>query len=275
MRWGRDVWPPRPARCTVTRSAAAVIAPSRRPTLPTSRLGSQWTAKIASTSSRAPSASRSTAPPGMTSSAGWKSRRTPIPRSRSASSWALRASPAPSTPATWTSWPQAWQMPSVVDAQGSPVRSPTGRASRSARNATRYAGCSAPRSAISPLTGRVRVAIPAAVRRSATLAVVRVSPRESSGCACRSCCRARSSGARASMLVHRSASRWLSLMSAPTLLAAGRRSCRLRRPSLEGSATSLRGDPSKTGVRSEAGLAAGARTSRGGRRGPRRRAGRG
>jgi hypothetical protein len=53
----------------------------------------------------------------MISSAGWKIARTAIPRSRSPSSLALSASIAPRSAAVWTSWPQAWQTPGVVDAK--------------------------------------------------------------------------------------------------------------------------------------------------------------
>ncbi len=49
VRCGRDVWPPRPLSWTRTRSAAPVIEPSRRPTRPTSREGSQCRANVRET----------------------------------------------------------------------------------------------------------------------------------------------------------------------------------------------------------------------------------
>ena len=76
VRCGREVWPPEPVRRTSIRSAAPVSGPSRSPTCPTSTVGSQCRLKIRSTPSSAPAAIRSRAPPGMTSSAGWKSSRT-------------------------------------------------------------------------------------------------------------------------------------------------------------------------------------------------------
>ena len=66
------------------RSAALVSGPSRSPTWPTSTPGSQCSAKTRSTSSRAPFSRRCSAPPGITSSAGWNSSRTrPDSRPRS------------------------------------------------------------------------------------------------------------------------------------------------------------------------------------------------
>ena len=53
-----------------------MIAPARRPTVPTSDEGSQCSANARSTPSRPPAAITSSAPPGMTSSAGWKTSRT-------------------------------------------------------------------------------------------------------------------------------------------------------------------------------------------------------
>jgi hypothetical protein len=48
------------------------MAPTRVPTRPTSSRGSQCRPKIESTPSTPPAAITSSAPPGMTSSAGWK-----------------------------------------------------------------------------------------------------------------------------------------------------------------------------------------------------------
>lgn len=77
VRCGREVCPPGECRVISTVSAADVIAPARIATLPTSRRGSQCKAKILVTPAIAPVATTSMAPPGMTSSAGWKIRRTP------------------------------------------------------------------------------------------------------------------------------------------------------------------------------------------------------
>ncbi len=72
------------------------------------------------------------APPGCTSSAGWK-----ISRTRPGSAGAAAsASPAPSSIAVCASCPQACITPFTVEAKGSPVSSCMGSASRSARSAT-------------------------------------------------------------------------------------------------------------------------------------------
>ena len=98
-----------------------------------------------STPSRPPWATTSCAPPGMTSSAGWKISRTATPRSRHASSCARSASPAPSSAAGVDVVPAG-----VADARRGPRpragRSgpATGSASRSARSATRYAASRRP-----------------------------------------------------------------------------------------------------------------------------------
>ena len=160
-----------------------------------------------STPSSPPWATTSCAPPGMTSSAGWKISRTAMPRSRQASSWAASARPAPSSAAMWTSCPQAWQMPSWTEAHGRPLRSSTGSASRSARRATRYAASCGPRSATRPVPGSGRTRMPAASSRRATSVVVRVSARASSGCACRSRRTSTSSGASPSTVAARASVR--------------------------------------------------------------------
>ena len=109
-----------------------MIGPTRVPILPTSSRGSQCSAKIRSTPSIAPSATTSIAPPGCTSSAGWK-----ISRTRPGSPGAdASASPAPSSIAVCASCPQACMTPWTVEAKGRPVSSVSGSASMSARNAT-------------------------------------------------------------------------------------------------------------------------------------------
>ena len=72
VRCGRAVCPPGEVSEISTTSHAEVIGPTRVPSLPTSSRGSQCSAKIRSTPSMAPSATMSIAPPGCTSSAGWK-----------------------------------------------------------------------------------------------------------------------------------------------------------------------------------------------------------
>ena len=86
-------------------AAPAAGRPGRR-----RRSGSQCRAKSRSTPSRAPSSTISTAPPGMTSSAGWNSSRTlPVSSPRACSS--ASASAAPTSAAVCTSWPHAWATP--------------------------------------------------------------------------------------------------------------------------------------------------------------------
>ena len=81
--------------------------------------------------------------------------------------------------------------------EGRSARGPAG-ASRSARRATRYAGSAAPRSTTTPLPSSRVGARPAAVSRSATTRLDRVSRRASSGCAWRSRRRPTSSGSSSS-----------------------------------------------------------------------------
>ena len=76
VRCGREVWPPLPMSRTVSASAAPVSGPSRRPTWPTSRLGSQCRPKTWRDAVERAGGDQVSAPPGMTSSAGWKSSRT-------------------------------------------------------------------------------------------------------------------------------------------------------------------------------------------------------
>ena len=94
VRWGREVCPPLPVSSTSRRSAAPVSGPSRRPTVPTSRLGSACSPKIRGDAVERAGLDRHRAPPGMTSSAGWKISRT-RPGSRSATPASAR--PAPSS----------------------------------------------------------------------------------------------------------------------------------------------------------------------------------
>ena len=183
VRWGREVWPPLPESRIVSASAAPVRGPSRRPIRPTSRLGSQCSPKTWSTSSRAPAASRCRAPPGMTSSAGWKSSRTrPASAPRALASASAR--PAPTSPAVCTSCPHACATPGTVLRHGSVTRSSTGRASRSARSATSREPL--PISAITPPPSRWLTAQPVPSSALTTRSEVRSSAQLSSGWACRS-----------------------------------------------------------------------------------------
>ena len=179
VRCGRAVCPPGEVSEISTTSHAEVIGPTRVPSFPTSSRGSQCSAKIRSTPSMAPSATMSIAPPGCTSSAGWKTSRT-----RPGSVGALAsASPAPSSIAVCASWPQACITFGVAEANGSPVDSCSGRASMSARRATQR--LPRPTSHTRPVPpGRVRGSRPAAVSRRPIRAVVRCSARPSSGAAC-------------------------------------------------------------------------------------------
>ena len=105
------MWPPGPERWTSTLSQAAVIDPARSPTCPVVSRGSQWRAKMRSTSLRAPPSMASSAPPGTVSSAGWNTMRTRPGRAGAEAS----ASAAPSRIVAWASWPHAWQAPSIVE----------------------------------------------------------------------------------------------------------------------------------------------------------------
>ncbi len=179
VRCGREVCPPGPCSRNSIRSAVDVMGPTRRPTWPTGTRGSQCRAKTRSTPSNAPAAITSRAPPGMTSSAGWKISRTrPVrPPHR------CRASAAPSTAVVCTSCPQACMMPGTVEANGSPVSSSSGSASMSARRA--MTGSPVPISATTPVPLGSRPAlIPASVSTSRMAALVATSERESSGRAC-------------------------------------------------------------------------------------------
>ena len=80
--------------------------------MPAGTEGSQCSANAREAPSSTPEATTSVAPPGMVSSAGWKTQRTvPGSPSRVASAMAT-----PRTIVVCTSCPQAWQSPSFVDA---------------------------------------------------------------------------------------------------------------------------------------------------------------
>jgi hypothetical protein len=180
VRCGRAVCPPGPDSRTSTRSQAAVIGPTRSPSRPTSRCGSQCRPKIRSTSSSPPASITSCAPPGMTSSAGWKMQRT-RPWGRSGAS--TRASAAPSRIVVCASCPQAWHIPGTVERYGTALASGSGSASRSARSATTRGPV--PTSHHRPLPpGSTFGDRPAADRRSISSRVVSCSARPASGWAC-------------------------------------------------------------------------------------------
>src|SRR3954451_23590104 len=82
----------------------------------------------------APAATRSRAPPGASSSAGWKRKRSSPPGRRSRASASTFA--APSSMAVWPSWPQACMTPGFSDAKSTPLASSIGRGSMSALSAT-------------------------------------------------------------------------------------------------------------------------------------------
>ncbi|SIM31221.1 Uncharacterised protein [Mycobacteroides abscessus subsp. abscessus] len=178
VRCGREVCPPGECRVISTVSAADVIAPARIATLPTSRRGSQCKAKILVTPAIAPVATTSMAPPGMTSSAGWKIRRTPD----GSDGAELSAMAAPSKIAVCASCPQACATFGTVDEYAAPVRSCIGRASMSARSATRGPS-SGPKSQVTPVPpGKTFGLRPASANRAATYSVVACSWRANSGC---------------------------------------------------------------------------------------------
>ena len=119
----------------------------------------------------------SIAPPGISSSAGWKISRSP----RGSSGAPASARAVPSRIAVCASWPQACAALGIVEAYGAPVRSAIGNASMSARNATR-GSWSGPKSQVSPVPpGSTLGLSPASTNRSATNCVVAYSWRPSSG----------------------------------------------------------------------------------------------
>ena len=93
---GREVWPPGPVSVTLRASAAAVIGPDFSPMRPDLQRRVAVQPEHRGDASSQPSASTSSAPPGIISSAGWNTRRT-VPSSPSAASASAR--PAPSTAA--------------------------------------------------------------------------------------------------------------------------------------------------------------------------------
>ena len=181
------MWPPLPVSRTSSASAAPVIGPSRSPTWPTSMVGSQCRQKIRSTPSSAPSLDQpSSAPPGMTSSAGWNSSRT-RPGSRPPRAPRPARGRRRAAPAVCTSCPQACATPGDrCCAHGSVVRSSTGSASRSARRATSGPVAGADVGDQPGVAGSGSSREPASSRRLATRSVVRSSCQDSSGWACRS-----------------------------------------------------------------------------------------
>ncbi len=156
VRCGREVCPPGEVRRSSSMSQAEVIGPTRVPTWPTSRRGSQCSAKMRSTSSRPFAAMTSSAPPGWTSSAGWKTSRT-RPGSRSATEASAR--PAPSSTEVCASCPHMCATPGTCETHGTSVCSCSGRASMSARSATVRGP--EPMSQISPVPGSRRGSRPA------------------------------------------------------------------------------------------------------------------
>ena len=94
-------------------SDADVIAPTRTPTCPTRSFGSQWTAKMRSTPSRAPKSMTSGAPPTMTSSAGWKMKRSGTGNGR-VFWYSAMATAVASVITVWKSWPHACMTPSLT-----------------------------------------------------------------------------------------------------------------------------------------------------------------
>ncbi len=140
------MWPPGRAGATVSMSDAAVIGPLRSPTRPASSDGSQCSAKAqAAGVDQARRRSTSCAPPGMTSSAGWKISRT-RPGSPSRRAISRSARPAPTTIAVCTSWPQAWQTPGSASGRPRPS-GPRAAARRGRRAAGRSAASRAGRRA--------------------------------------------------------------------------------------------------------------------------------
>src|SRR4051795_5083180 len=132
-----------------------------------------------------PAATRSTAPPGAISSAGWKTNRTSPPGSASGSSLSTRA--APSSIAVWPSWPQACMTPGFSEANSTPLCSSIGSASMSARSATTGPGRPVSRCATTPCSAGRSTSRPSPnpSRVRATKSAVSRSWKLSSGWACR------------------------------------------------------------------------------------------
>src|ERR1700757_4090523 len=131
VRCGLDVCPPGEYNVISMESAADVIGPAVTATLPTSNRGSQCSAKILDTPVSTPAAIAPIAPPGISSSAGWKMNRTPTGRSETGAN----ASAVPNKIAVCASCPQACATPGTTEAYWAPVRSDIGSPSMSARSA--------------------------------------------------------------------------------------------------------------------------------------------
>src|SRR5918998_6454555 len=131
-RCGIAPWPPVPLTVISKASAAAIMGPAFVAAFPNGSPGHRCSAKIEPTSSAAPS-STMTLPPPSPSSAGWKKNLTvPFSLSRIPE----RACAAPTSMLVCPSWPQACILPSVPEANGSPVSSWIGNASMSALRPT-------------------------------------------------------------------------------------------------------------------------------------------
>ena len=137
MRCGRDVWPPRPASVTWMRSDAPVIGPSTKADV---TYVEPWGRSAARRCARHPSGrhrrAACSAPPGMTSSAGWKIRRTPTGQGLQL----VKPRPAPrprrQDQRCGRRDRRRGRRRARSSAKASDVVSCTGRASRSARSAT-------------------------------------------------------------------------------------------------------------------------------------------
>ena len=160
------------------------MGPTRRPTSPTSRLGSLCSAKTSSTPFSHPPSMISCAPPGMTSSAGWKISRTPRPADASAVGLGREGQAG-----TQDDGRMQVVAAGVGDAfggrrprQGGPLGDREGvEVGAQGDPVCGFRGPRCPRPRRSPPAGWG--AGPAAVSRSATTRLVRVSRRASSGCA--------------------------------------------------------------------------------------------
>src|SRR5918998_4971315 len=131
-RCGIAPWPPVPLRVISKGPADAIMGPAFVAAFPNGSPGHRCSAKIEPTSSAAPS-STMTLPPPSPSSAGWKKNLTvPFSLSRIPE----RACAAPTSMLVCPSWPQACILPSVCEANGSPVSSWIGNASMSALRPT-------------------------------------------------------------------------------------------------------------------------------------------
>ena len=133
MSCGRAVCPPGPVSVTSIRSQAAVIAPVRRPTVPDGH------GRVAVQGERPRGAVEHAGGDDLDARRrGWSPR--PAGRPAAPCRAGRRSRPGrratPSTTVVCTSCPQAWHMPSRVDAYGTSFRSASGSASMSARRTT-------------------------------------------------------------------------------------------------------------------------------------------